>query len=74
MHDPDTLTGIASLVLAKDPRTYQALVMGLHVPQHRCRQSILDTLHIKPEDGAIRMTVELALLIEVHRPEDGYPA
>ena len=69
MYDPDTeyLVGISALRIAKDLRTYQALLMGLHVPQHRCKPTILDQLGVQPDDGAVRMTLELALLIETYR-------
>ena len=72
--DPDTeyLVGAASWLLARDLRTYQALVWGLPVPCRRLEPTIVKALGRVCDDAALVMTPELALLIEVYRPEGGY--
>jgi hypothetical protein len=74
--DPDTeyLVGVASWLLARDLRSYQALVWGLPVPCRRLEPIVLKALGLVADDGPLVMTPELALLIEVYRPEGGTQA
>ena len=71
MDDPDAeaLIGISAWILARDIRSYQALVTGLPVPLWRLDAGVLERIGIDSlEDKSIVMTHELALLVEVHRP------
>jgi hypothetical protein len=69
-YDPDTefLVGASSWLLARDPRTYQALISGLPVPCRRLEPVVLSALGLRPTDPPLVMTPDLALLIEVFRP------
>ena len=74
MHDSDAeaLIGISAWILARDIRSYQALVAGLPVPLWRLRSDVLEELGINPlGDKSLVMSQELALLIEIYRP---YPS